>query len=281
MEDFDKMRFPKQLLYLLLLFVLAGCVSRGDFDVMQRDMDELKSRHLALEKDFNGLKTETREGTDKTLAEYQKEIQSLHKETADLQATLESAKVDMQVLAGKVDDAAQSAKKPVEDIALLKEDLDRRLTALESRVGNLEKTFDDIQKKSSDETAKQAELSPEALYQQGLNTFKAGNPQKAREILSKFVEMYPNNELASNAHYWLGETYYTEKTYDQAVLEFEKVIKNYPGKEKVPAAMLKQAMSFKGLGDVKSARYVLNKLLESYPRSEEAGLAKARLKDLK
>ncbi len=270
------MRFPKKLLCLLAFILLAGCASKGDFEVMQRDMDELKNRHLALEKDFNALKAETREGTDKTLAEYRKEIQAVHKETADLQATLESAKVDMQVLAGKVDDAAQSAKKPAEDVSLLKEDLDRRLAALETRVSNLEKNSG-----SADTAAKAGELSPEALYQQGLNTFKAGNTQKARELLSKFVELYPHHELISNAHYWLGETYYTEKTYDQAVLEFEKVIKNYPGKEKVPAAMLKQAMAFKGLGDMKSARYVLGKLIESYPRSEEAGMAKARLKEMK
>ncbi len=276
------MRLSKRLFSLLLfLLVLAGCVSKGDFEVMQRDMDELKNRHVALEKDFSDLKTLTKEGMEKTLGEYQKEIQSLHKETADLQATLESAKVDMQVLAGKVDDATQSAKKPAEDISLLKEDLDRRLTALETRVGNLEKSNDEMQKKLASPAADQIAPTPEALYQQGLSAFKAGNTQKARDLLSKFVEQYPHHELASNAQYWLGETYYTDKAYDQAVLEFEKVIKNYPGKEKVPAAMLKQAMAFKGLGDVKSARYVLHKLMESYPRSEEAALAKARLKEMK
>ncbi len=265
------MRFPGQIFSLFFILLLAGCVSKGDFEVMQRDMDELKNRHVALEKNFNALKTETKEGTDKTLAESQKEIQSLRKEIANLQATLEGAKVDMQVLAGKVDDAAQSAKKPVEDITLLKEDMERRLTSLETQIGNLEKGSE----------TKRAELTPEALYQEALNAFKAGNTQKARELLSKFVEQYPHHQLASNAHYWLGETYYTEKVYDQAVLEFEKVIKNYPGKEKVPAAMLKQAMAFKGLGDVKSARYVLNKLIETYPRSGEAVQAKARLKELK
>ncbi len=270
------MRFTRQIFSLLFIFLLAGCVSKGDFGVMQRDMDELKNRHVALEKDFNVLKTETKEGTDKTLAESQKEIQSLHKGIADLQATLEGAKVDMQVLAGKVDDATQSAKKPAEDLTLMKEDFDRRLTALETRVANLEKGSE-----AAGAAAKQAELTPEGLYQEALNTFKAGNTQKARELLTKFVEQYPHHQLASNAHYWLGETYYTEKTYDQAVLEFEKVIKNYPGKEKVPAAMLKQALAFKGLGDVKSARYVLNRLIDSYPRSEEAAQAKARLKELK
>jgi tol-pal system protein YbgF len=281
LEGANFMYINKIIIAAVSFLVLAGCVSKGDFEVMQRDMDELKNRHLALEKDFGGLKSETREGTDKTLREVSKEIESLHKESADLQAALDGAKVDMQVLAGKVDDAAQTAKKPAEDISLLKEDLDRRLTALEGRTGKIEKNLDDVEKKSTEAAAKQVELSPEALYQQGLTTLKGGNSQKARELFTKFVELYPNHELAANAHYWLGETFYTEKSYDQAVLEFEKVIKNYPGKEKVPGAMLKQAMAFKALGDATSAKYVLNKLQESYPRSEEAGLAKAKLKELK
>jgi TolA-binding protein len=62
-----------------------------------------------------------------------------------------------------------------------------------------------------------------------------------------------DHDLAANAFYWIGETHYSEKSYDQAILAFEKVIKNYPGKEKAPAAMLKQAMAFKALGDGKSA----------------------------
>ena len=174
-----------------------------------------------------------------------------------------------------------AAKKPSDDLALLKEDLDRRLTEFDGRVGKLEKTLDDLQKKSTEAAAKPAELSPEALYQQGIDTFKGGNPQKARESLSKFVTQYPNHELAANAHYWMGETYYTEKMYEQAILEFEKVIKNYPGKEKVPAAMLKQAMAFKELGDKPSAKYVLKKLVDQFPKSAEAGPAKTKLKELK
>jgi len=49
----------------------------------------------------------------------------------------------------------------------------------------------------------------------------------------------------------------------------------------LPAAMLKQAMAFKELGDVTSARYVLKKLVADFPQAAEAGLAKAKLKELK
>jgi tol-pal system protein YbgF len=259
------------------LFVLAGCASKGDVDVMQHDLDELKTRYFNMEKDFSGLKNETKQGMDVTLKENQKEIESLRKETADLQASLDNAKVDMQVMAGKVDEASLQGKKPVEDISMFKEDLDRRLTTLETRVNSLE----DQQKKSTDGLTKPSELSPEAMYQQGVDAQKSGNPQKARELLTKFVEQNPKNDLAANAHYWTGESYYSEKAYDQAVLEYEKVIKNYPGKEKVPAAMLKQALAFKALGDKKSAKYVLNKLIESYPRTAEAASAKKNLKQMR
>jgi tol-pal system protein YbgF len=275
------MRISRKGLTVLSLLVLAGCASQGDVEVMQHDVDELKSRYFNLEKDFGVLKNETREGVDKSLKDYRGEIESLRKGTADLQASLESAKVDMQVMAGKVDDANLQAKKPSEDISLLKEDLERRLTALEGKIANLEKNSDEQQKKMTESSAKQAELSPEALYQQGLDLVKGGDTQKGRELLTKFVDKNPNHELAANAHYWIGESHYTEKSYDLAILEFEKVIKNYPGKEKAPAAMLKQAMSFKALGDGKSAKYVFGKLIESYPRSVEAVTARSKLKELK
>lgn len=270
------MRLKNLAIAAFLLSILAGCASKGDMEYMQRDMDEMKTRLLTVEKNFNGLESETKQGIEKNLASYQQQVETLRKGTADLQASLDGARVDMQVLAGKVDDATQSAKKPVQDINMLREDTDRRLTALEGRVTSLEKILTDMQQKAT-----QASTTPEALYQQGLDAFKGGDYQNAQQLLTNFIVKYPNHELDANAHYWIGETYYSEKMYDQAILEFEKVIKSYPGKEKVPAAMLKQAMAFKALGDAPSARYVLRKLIQQYPKAAEAGLAKAKLKEFK
>ena len=173
------MRIPRIASAAVIFLVLTSCASKGDFEVMQGDMDELKSRYHALDKEFGELKSGTMEEAEKTLKENQQEVKALRKEAADLQASLDSSKVDMQVLAGKVDDAMQTAKKPSQDISLLKEDMDRRLTALEGRTDKLEKNFDDLQNKMAATAAKQVELSPEALYQQGLDMFKGGNYQKA------------------------------------------------------------------------------------------------------
>jgi tol-pal system protein YbgF len=103
----------------------------------------------------------------------------------------------------------------------------------------------------------------------------------AREIFTKFLDQYPQHDLAANSHYWIGETYYSEKSFEPAILAFQEVIKNFPTKDKVPAAMLKQAMAFNAINDTKSAKYVLKKLGETFPKSDEAIKAKELLKEIK
>ena len=260
------MRFMNMRLAVLSFLVLAGCASKSDLDYLRSDMDELKTRLFKTEKDMGTLQSETREVV-------QNDLGTVRKGAADLQATIEGIKVDMQVVSGKLDDVALSAKKPADDLALLKEDTNRRFTALEGRLEKLEKNLEEQKK-----VAETKPENPDALYQKGVDTAKSGDAQKARELLTRFVELYPSHNMVANARYWLGETYYSEKKYDQAILEFQEVIKNFPGKEKVPAAMLKQGMAFKELGDVKSARYLYKKLVADFPSSEEARVAKEKLK---
>lgn len=276
------MQLKRMICCLALLLPLGACASRSDVDQMQRDMDEFKGRLFSVEQGVSSVRSETKEVATKGVSEVQKELDGLRRTTADLQASLDATRVDMQGLAGKVDDLAQSGRKPLDELALLREDTNRRLTGDEDRLQKLETGFDDMQKKLT-ELAKAAETppTPEGLYQKAQEVFKSGDYPKAREMFGKFLEQYPDNSLAVNARFWRGETYYAEKNYEQAILEYQQVIKNYPGKEKVPAAMLKQALAFKELGDSKSAKYILKKLVDDYPLTDEAAIAKERLKEIK
>ncbi len=260
------MRTRMVLLLLASLLATSGCASRDDMQYVQRDMDEVKNRLYKMEKDISNIRVETKEGTENTLKGFQKEVENMRKTLADFQAAQDINRVDIQSLSGKIDDAKQLAMKPSEEMSLLKEDFDRRFSALEGKLANPGKTPVE---------------TPELLYQSGLDAFKSNDMQKARDIFTQFTGRYPQNVLAANAHYWTGETYFNQKNYEQAILEYQEVIKKYPGKEKVPAAMLKQAMAFKELGDDKSARYIYKKLIEDYPRSEETKRAKEKLKGMK
>jgi tol-pal system protein YbgF len=288
------MQSARAVLAFLAMVSLAGCASQSDLESVRRDSDEMKSRIFAIDRSLGEVRGEVKEGVEKSLAGnrerldslqkevevYQKDMANIRKGGADLQATLDSARVDMQLLTGKVDDLRIQAQKPADDVALLKEDTGKRLALLEERLVKLEQGISRLEQGIAEQQKKAVELqqTPEAQYQQGLDAMKAGDPAKARELFTKFIDQHPKHKLTANAHYWLGETYYSEKNFEQAILEFQEVIKNFPEKDKVPAAMLKQGMAFKEMGDVKSSTYIYKKLAEEYPKSEEAKIAKEKLR---
>lgn len=281
------MRLTRVVLTSLAVLAVTGCAYQSDLEAVRRDTDEMKSRIFTVDKGLTEVRGEVKEGIERSLAGYRQALESLQKDMAgyqrdmagirkggaDLQATLDSARVDMQLLTGKVDDVRILAQKPADDVELLKQDLTKRLAALEERLDKLEKGLAEQQKKAA-----QQQQTPEFQYQQAYDTMKGGELVKGRELFAKFLQLHPKHNLAANAHYWMGETYYTEKNFEQAILEFQEVIKNYPDTGKVPAAMLKQGMAFTELGDPKSAAYIYKKLVDEFPKSEEAKVAKEKLR---
>ena len=74
---------------------------------------------------------------------------------------------------------------------------------------------------------------------------------------------------------------YTVKQYEQAILSYQEVIKKYPKGNKVPNALLRQAMAFLEIKDKTSSRLLLKKIIKKYPRSSEAKIAKKKLATIK
>ena len=267
---------------LLLAFAgLAGCASQGSLDATRSEVDVVKTRLFTLEKNLGGIRSESKDEIGAIERNFKTEFDAVRKLSADIQATIDSTKTEMQALNGKIDDMNVSLKKPAEDLTRYREDADKRIVALEDRIVRLQATLDEFTKKVTDLSLPKAVApTPDSAYLKGMDAFKAGDMPAAREIFTKFLEEYPQHDLAANAQYWIGETYYSEKNYEPAILAFQEVIKNYPQKDKVPAAMLKQAMAFKAINDVKSAKYVLKKLGEGFPKSDEAARAKELLKEM-
>ena len=271
-----------QFLMLVVLAGLTGCASQSALDSTRYDVDEVRTRVRSLEKNLGGIRNESREEIDAIAKNLKSDVADVRKLSADIQATIDSTKTEMQAMNGKLDDMGISLKKPTEDLARYREDADKRIIALEDRIIKLQSTLDEFTKKVGElAQAKEIAPTPDALYMKGLDIFKAGDMPAAREVFTRFLEQYPQHDLAANAHYWIGETHYSEKSYEPAILAFQDVIKNFPTKDKVPAAMLKQAMAFNAINDTKSAKYVLKKLGETFPKSDEATKAKELLKEIK
>jgi tol-pal system protein YbgF len=127
-----------------------------------------------------------------------------------------------------------------------------------------------IQTFGIDEPAAYALLQPsQRRYKEAIAAFKA------------FLEKYPASDLADNALYWLGETYYVTEDNKSALAAFERLLREYPGSDKAPGALLKKGYILDAMGRKQEARRVLQQLVDQHPDASVSRMAKVRLKKLK
>jgi tol-pal system protein YbgF len=94
------------------------------------------------------------------------------------------------------------------------------------------------------------------------------------------VERFPGHEFADNAQYWIGETFYDQKRFKSALIEFRKVVDNHPDGNKVPDGLLKLGYCYHQLGEVAKAKQVWQQVVQLYPKSNPATLARTKLSAL-
>jgi len=123
--------------------------------------------------------------------------------------------------------------------------------------------------------------SDREAYERTLTRFKEGDLDAARQGFAEFIMQHPNSELAPNARFWLGETYYGKKDYSRAIDAYDQVQLNHPASEKVPAALLKKGYAYLALKDRKKAASALKQVIDLYPKTPEANKAVDKLNQLK
>jgi tol-pal system protein YbgF len=129
-------------------------------------------------------------------------------------------------------------------------------------------------------TTPKATSAEQQSYDKALSSFKAKKYKEAYNLFSGFIDKYSKSKLAVNARFWSGDCLYNQKEYALAILEYQNVIADYPNHIKAPASLYKQALSFEKLQDTETAKIVYNKIVNEYPKSEQEGKAKDRLKKL-
>ncbi len=122
--------------------------------------------------------------------------------------------------------------------------------------------------------------SADTLYSNGLRDITSGKYDLARQEFQDYLKYYGDTDLASNAQFYLGEIAYSQKNYDQAVNEFDKVLNNYPKSFKLAPARLRKGMALIELGQKTSGVRELREVVKRYPGTDEERKARAKLKEL-
>jgi len=120
----------------------------------------------------------------------------------------------------------------------------------------------------------------QAAYNQAFDTLREGDYASSASAFEQFLTDYPNAELAANARYWLGESYYVVRSFSQALTHFQAVIDNHPDSNKRPDALLKIGFVHFEQGRLDAARSALQQVISDYPDTTAANLAGQRLDQL-
>jgi tol-pal system protein YbgF len=118
----------------------------------------------------------------------------------------------------------------------------------------------------------------EGAYQTALATFRAHEHGQAVLEFLDFLAKHPNHPLAANAQYWIGEAYYTQRDYRQALVEFQKVFEHGAADGKAADALLKMGLCYQRLREPVRAEQAWQQVLKEYPGSDAAERARALLR---
>ncbi len=122
---------------------------------------------------------------------------------------------------------------------------------------------------------------PQAAYEQAFNALKDGRYAESSRLFQAFIRQFPDDTLAPNAYYWLGESYYVTENFGVALDTFNKLLARYPDSQKSPDALLKVGYCQYESKQWKQATATLNEVVRKYPGTTVANLAQGRLRAIK
>lgn len=118
--------------------------------------------------------------------------------------------------------------------------------------------------------------TPEEQYRYAFDLLRRQDFAAAETALAAFVKSHPDNPLAGNAQYWLGETFYVREQYDQAAVAFTEGFQTYPDSSKAADNLLKLGMSLGNLGKNEDACTTFGHLIANFPNASAVVLDRAR-----
>ncbi len=273
----------------LALFLASGCVTTQDFSILENRVVALEmdnSRRISKEKQQS---KEMALAVNRVESGLQKSGKSYREGYAELKSLVEELRNENRQLLGRLEESehrlGQLGKQTADQSGTELTRLDtvvsknfQRLTVLEQYMG-FEPSEAGTAPARGGETA-QADTGEKGLYANSKRFLDQEEYDQARKGFEQFLKLYPESDNADNARFWIADSYYREKWYEKAILEYQKVVEKYAKGNKVAAALLKQGYAFANLGEKANARLILKELIKKYAGTNEAKIAAKKLKTL-
>jgi len=236
---------------------------------------------------------------DKTLLQLQVDIISLAKKVDQIQTAVDQNNAVMKGLVEKMYDQVSalggSLQKINQTVDGLKNQNDASTKELRTIVNSLNTTVNDLaegmssarsqinslsQQVTAQKTTAEPLASPADLWRSANLDYLSGDYKLAVDDLQDFLSKYPTDPRAPDAHLLMGEAFFNQKKFDQALPEYDIVLQKYPDSDKTRAALLKKGLALKEANQTQQAQITLKEVVQKFPNTSEAISANEALKGL-
>lgn len=269
-----------------LLLPVAAPAQKREITEMNRDVallqEEVRSMRKADEDRFNAI--------DAALKQILDQINSGNRQVAGMSTGLTKG-VGGQIgaMGAKVDSLGEDFRSVKENVTEVIE----RLGKIEQRVVDLNTAIRTMQAppappaeggqgptaSSSSNSAPPAGTSAEGLYKDALRDKSGAKYDLALDEFKNYLTWFGETEFAPNAQYYIGEIYYNQKNFDEALKAFDKVIA-LPKNNKTMDARFMKGRTLARLGEKSEAAREFRAVVQADPGSDTARRAQAELRDL-
>lgn len=260
------------LLPLLWLAAPAFGVSR-EIVQLQTQVQALQDQMTHMQQSFD-----ERMGVMKNLVEQSSD--SMNKVAAsltDLQGTLQKQQTDSGTHVDQLSGQIQALNDTLDE-------LKARLAKVSKQLEDMQAAQQNVAAQQSQQTQQQQQQAqappPDVLYNNALRDYNAAKNDLAAQEFADYIKYYPNTDLAGNAYFYLADLEFRQGNYQQAVKDYDQVLQNFPTGNKAPAAQLKKGFALLEQGQKDSGIAELRRLIQRYPRSNEALQARDRLRKI-
>jgi tol-pal system protein YbgF len=267
------MKIYKLLIVTAAALAAAGCVSTSDFEASQRQIAELQEELANVRRN----------------ASSKEEVQSVNVRIAEQTEMLLKSNATLVAKVDEMDDRIQNTQGAVEQTSYRLDQISTQLSQTRRDVEDLRAAINGLQTAAGATPATTEvtvpapavpTIDPIQTYQAAYRDYQRGNFDLAIAGFRDFLGASPNSDMADNASYWIAESLFSQKKYRDAIAQFDAVVNKYPKSEKVPGALLKKGYAYINVGERAQGVVQLQYVLHEHPKSQEASLARQRLRQL-
>ena len=200
-----------------------------------------------------------------------KETTVSNEQADDLLNKIMAQESALNELTQKVEQLTHELSQTKEHLSKMNADIEMRFKLLEQ-----DKTSKNESTASQKTTADAPKKTPQEQYDEAYNLLREGKHVAAEKAFLDFIKNNPSHDLAGNANYWLGETYYARGQYEQAAPIFAEGFTTYKKNSKAPDNLLKLGLTMNKLGKKEEACSAFTALPDEFPKANATTLTRAK-----